>query len=263
MKTVWLLGVLTATTASAHDTWVEVNTNLVRAGDAVTIDLKLGNHGNEHRDFKLASKLSLDENCQLQVVSPDGSQTDIVGQLTDAGYTPTEGYWTTRFAVREPGLYVVAHHLDRIVNHGRPIRSIKSGKTCFVASRQLDNVSRDNPGFDRVFGHPLELVPIANPVTPMGPGQAIKVRLLWQGQPAANERVSFIPRGIDLQPGLDADYEVQTDADGVATFTPKLGRPVLVVAHRKTDDRGDGYEGMSYSATLTVFVPELCPCCAD
>ena len=44
-------------TSAAHDTWVQTNTNLIRTGDAVHIDLMLGNHGNDHRDFKLASKL--------------------------------------------------------------------------------------------------------------------------------------------------------------------------------------------------------------
>ena len=42
---------------SAHDTWVQTNTPLIRVGDAVHIDLMLGNHGNDHRDFKLASKV--------------------------------------------------------------------------------------------------------------------------------------------------------------------------------------------------------------
>src|SRR6185436_2774462 len=47
-----------AAPAFAHDTWVQTNTNVVRTGDAVHVDLMLGNHGNDHRDFKLASKLA-------------------------------------------------------------------------------------------------------------------------------------------------------------------------------------------------------------
>ena len=45
---------LLATAAGAHDTWVQTNANVVRAGDAVHVQLMLGNHGNDHRDFKLA-----------------------------------------------------------------------------------------------------------------------------------------------------------------------------------------------------------------
>ena len=61
--------------------------------------------------------------------------------------------------------------------------------------------------------------------------------------------------------GFDARYERMTDADGRASFTPKTGERFLVVAHHDTDESGDGYEATKYSATLTVFVPEVCPCC--
>ncbi|HTU91793.1 MAG TPA: DUF4198 domain-containing protein [Gemmataceae bacterium] len=86
-----------AAALSAHDTWVQTNTNVVRAGDYVHIDLMLGNHGNDHRDFKLASKIDL-EGCTLTVVAPDGKRYDLKDRLTDTGYTPKEGYWTARFA---------------------------------------------------------------------------------------------------------------------------------------------------------------------
>ena len=90
-------------------------------------------------------------------------------------------------------------------------RAIKSAKTCFVTAASLDRPTADNPGFDRPIGHDLELVPVLNPVTPMGPGSPIKVRLLYQGKPLAGERVSFIPRGATLKAGLDEQYERTTD----------------------------------------------------
>jgi uncharacterized GH25 family protein len=257
-----LCGVL-AGPAVAHDTWVQTNTNLVRAGDAVHIDLMLGNHGNDHRDYKLASKTGLD-GCTLRVHDPKGRSYDLLAQLGDAGYTPKEGFWTTKFAVTAPGLYVVEHTADKVVNHGKPVRSIKSGKTFFVASRSLDRVPPENPGFDRALGHPLELVPTANPVTPMGPGEAIGVRLLLRGKPLPQTRVSFIPRGETLSTGFDERYERTTDSEGRARFAPSTGNYYLVVAHHKADDEtGDEYEGTQYSATLSVFVPELCPCCGE
>lgn len=81
---------LLAATASAHDTWVQTNTNIVRVGDNVHIDLMLGNHGNDHRDFKLASKIDL-EGCTLTVFSPDGKRYDVKDRLVDVGYAPKEG----------------------------------------------------------------------------------------------------------------------------------------------------------------------------
>ena len=72
--------------------------------------------------------------------------------------------------------------------HGRALsrglhsttRSIKSGKTFFIVAASLDKVPRPQ-GFDKPLGHPLEIVPVASPAAPMGPGQPIKVQVLYQG----------------------------------------------------------------------------------
>ena len=248
--------------AAAHDTWVETNTNVIRSGDAVHVQLKLGNHGNDHRDFKLAGKVDPAE-CTLEVISPDGSRYDLRDRLKDVGYTPTEGYWTAKFAGVRPGVYLVASMSDKVVQYA-PKRSVKSAKTCFVVAESLDRVPEENPGFERVLGHPFELVPIVNPVTPMGPGQPIEVRLLYKDEPLASAKVSFIPQGANLKAGFDPDYERTTDSDGRASFSPKTGTIYLIVAHHEEpSESGEGFDSTKYSATLTVFVPELCPCCRN
>lgn len=262
-----IVGILVALSAAfpavAHDTWVQTNIHVIRSGDAVHIDLMLGNHGNDHRDFKLASKIDL-EGCKLRVHDPHGKSYDIADRLSDTGYAPKEGFWTAKFAATVPGLYTVEHTLDKVVNHGKSVRSIRSAKTCFVVSKSLDKVPFGNPGFDKPFGHALELVPAANPVTPMGPGESIKVRLLFKGKPLADTRVSFIPRGETLAEGFDDRYERKTDAEGMASVVATTGNYYLVVAHRtESDERGANYEATQYAATLTVFVPEVCCCCGE
>jgi uncharacterized GH25 family protein len=253
---------LAAAAAGAHDTWVQTNANLVRAGDAVHIDLMLGNHGNDHRDFKLAGKIDL-PGSTLEVLAPDGKRYDLKDRLADVGYAPKEGFWTTRFTGAAPGLYLVAHTSDKVVSYA-PERSVKSAKTFFLVSKSLDKVPTKNPGFDRVLGHPLELVPEASPVTPMGPGTPIKVRLLYKGKPLAGAQVSFIPRGDALTEGFDKRYERRTDEQGRASFAPTEGNYYLVVAHRKEPaEGGKGYQATKYSATLTVLVPQVCPCCGE
>lgn len=254
----YTLLVVAAATAHAHDTWVQTNTNLIRTGDAVHLDLMLGNHGNEHRDYKLASKISL-EGCTLAVHGPDGKSFDLKDRLADTGYAPNEGFWTARFVATKSGLYTVSHTVE---SRHRTTRSIKSARTCFVASMKLDEVPPALPGFDKVFGHPLELVPQSNPVAPMGPGTPIQVKLLFQGKPLADTTVSFIPRGETLAEGFDPRYEVKTDVEGRAKFTPKTGNWYLIVAHRtEPEEKGDGYDRTTYSATLNVYVPEFCSCC--
>lgn len=244
----------------AHDTWVQTNTNVVRLGDVVHIDLMLGNHGNEHRDFKLASKVDVGAST-LDVIAPDGKRYDLKDRLADTGYTPQEGYWTTQFAADKPGLYLVAHTFDKVMNYA-PERAIKSAKAFYVASKSLDKVSEGNPGFNRILGHPLELVPEVNPVTPMGPGTPFSVRLLYKGKPLPNAHIAFIPRGETLKEGVDTRYERMTDSDGRAKFTPVGANYYLIVAHwKEAKESGKGYDYTQYSATLTLYVPQICPCC--
>jgi uncharacterized GH25 family protein len=249
--------------ACAHDTWLQTNTNLIRVGDAVHIDLMLGNHGNDHRDFKLASKTD-PASGSTQMIAPSGQRYDLKDRFVDLGYAPKEGFHSAKFAVAEPGLYILAHTSDRVVNHGEPVRSIRSAKTFVIAAASLDKPNPHNPGFDKPLGHAMEMVPQVNPVLPMGPDQPIRIRLLLKGQPLADARVSFIPRGETLKEGFDERYERKTDASGEASFTPTTGNYYLVVAHHLSpDEKGTDYVQTKYTATLTVLVPELCPCCGE
>jgi uncharacterized GH25 family protein len=249
--------------AVAHDTWVQTNTHVIRPGDAIHIDLLLGNHGNDHRDFKIAGKLSPESVQSFVVIAPDGKSYDLKPDLIDLGYAPKEGFLTSKFVPAKAGLYVAAQSSDSVVNHGKPVRSVRSAKAYFVVSASLDKVPAKLPGFDKPLGHKLELVPEVNPVAPMGPGQPIKVKLLFNGKPLEGVKVSFVPRGVTLKEGTDADYERTTDKDGRASFTPKTGNYYLVVCHHETAEKGDKYEATKYAATLTVFVPEKCLCCDE
>jgi uncharacterized GH25 family protein len=250
--------------ASAHDSWVETNTNVYRVGDGAHIDLKLGNHGNEHRDFKMASKLGL-EGCKIEVVAPGGQRFDLKSSLIDTGYSPKEGYWTTTFAGDKAGLYTVFQTSDNVVSYA-PERSIKCAKTFFLMSKSLDRVPAEVPGFDRKLGSGLELVPESNPITPMGPGLPIKLRLYFKGKPIANTKISFIPEGQTLKGAFDARYEAKTNVNGRASFTPTEGNRYLAVAHFETKEKGQNaagekYDFTKYSATLSLYVPQICPCC--
>lgn len=253
--------ILAVSPVFAHDTWVQANSQLVRVADNIHIDLCLGNHGNHHRDFRFASKIDL-EGCKLVLHAPQGKTYDLKSDLVDLGYAPKEGFYSVRYTTAAQGMHLVEHTVDKIVNHGQPSRSIKSAKTFFVASLLLDKVNEQQPGFDKVLGHPLELVPMKNPVLPMGPEETIKVKLLLKGKPFSDQVVSFIPRSTKLKEEFDERYERKTDSEGIVSFTPKFGDYYLIVAHH-TDpsEKTEEYVKTSYSATMTVYVPELCPCC--
>jgi uncharacterized GH25 family protein len=247
--------------ASGHDTWVQSNTPIVRAGDAAYVDLFLGNHGNEHRDFKVAGKPDLAKST-FTVTTPEGKTIDLCPTAIDQGYAPKEGYFTARITTARPGIYLIAQHSDSVVSYA-PERSIHSAKTFVLASTSLDKVPNDAPGFDRVLGDPLEIVPQSTTIAPMGPGVPIRVRVLFKGKPLADARISFIPRGTTLAEGFDSTYERHTDSKGLASFEPKEANLYLVAVHHETDEKGKGYDSTKYGATLTVLVPAICPCCGE
>jgi uncharacterized GH25 family protein len=238
----------------AHDTWVEVNTPEVREGNVVHVDLKLGNHGNSHRDFKLHSLITLDH-VSLSVNMPCGCQTDLKPGLTGTAYEEKQGYWTTPYIPSKSGLHVVSHELDTL--HGR-FRAIKSAKTYFVVGPNPTATKGPLMRCDRPLGHPLEIVPLTNPVTESGPGKPIRVKVLFDQQPLKDSRVSFIPRGQQLTEDFDDNFERLTDESGIAEFTPTDANLILVVVHHREPERsGDGYDSTVYSATLTVAVPQI------
>jgi uncharacterized GH25 family protein len=117
-------------------------------------------------------------------------------------------------------------------------------------------------GWKAPLGHALEIVPVSHPVLYTGPGMPIDVQVLWKGKPLPDAKVSFIPQGVELKSGFDENYERMTDAEGRAGFTPKSGSRYLIVTHLKKDDeKSEDYSSTSYSATMQLLIPEVCPCC--
>ena len=145
-----------------------------------------------------------------------------------------------------------------------PVHSFKSAKAFFLASKSLDRVPMSPPGFNRVLGHPLELVHQTNPVAPMGVGTPLRVRLLWKGKPLSNAVISFLPRGAQLKAGFDARYERHTNPQGEATLELANSNTYLVVAHREdATAKGPGFDSTKYSATMTMIVPQICDFCGE
>jgi len=238
--------------AFAHDTWVQTNTSAVRVGDVVHVDLMLGNHGNEHRDFKLASKITLAP-CTLSVISPDGQTTDLKPKVVDMGSAAKEGFWSARFVAEQPGVHCVAHTLDTL---HRTTRAIKSSKSYFAAGKSLDRVDTSGT-FDQPLGYPFELVVKTNPIT-AAPGQPIELQVLYNGKPLPEARVTFIPRGEMLAAGFDEKFERKSDESGIVRFTLEEGNFLMaVVHHREPEQSGDGFDQTAYSATLVLNVPQI------
>jgi len=233
--------------SSAHDSWVQVNTLASPIGQPVYADLMLGNHGNHHRDFKLASKIPL-KGSTLVLIAPDGAETDLKERLFDEGMAEKEGYWSTRFFPHTPGLYCLAHTYDAVVSYA-PKRALKSGKTYFDCEGEAAAFK------PRALGHPLEIVPLQDP-TGLRAGDSLPVRVLLRGEPLADTVVSAIPKGVMLAGEFDPAHEARTDARGEARLPlAEANRYLFVVHHKAPEETGKDYQdGTEYGATLTVMV---------
>ena len=255
----WLAVFCVPTISQGHDTWVQASARAVSPADVVHVSLMLGNHGNHHRDFTLAGKLSSLDDATVEVISPEGQRTDLIPSVIDLGYAPTEGYYAARYIPGVEGLHVVSHTLDTL---HRTTRAVKSATTYFLASESLDQPHDPSESLPGPLGHPLELVLESHPVLSCGPGMPISVRLLFQGKPVADQVVSFIPRGATLAEEFDPEFERRTDAEGRCQYTPKEGTLMLAVTHLvKPEETGEGYDKTAYAATLVVDVPQRCVCC--
>ncbi|WP_147868594.1 DUF4198 domain-containing protein [Stieleria maiorica] len=244
---------------SAHDVWLQTDSPIVRTGENVQVDLRLGNHGNHHRDFKLAGRVTVDW-VSLDHRAPDGTRNDLRKQLFATASAEKEGYWTTPIAVSQPGVHCVVQSLQRVMNHGRPVRSVRTAKTYFLVADSLDSASVDQPIHSQPDGLPFELVLQSCPISETVVGRPITVVVLHHGKPLPDVVVSFIPEGQELSGEFDPEYEVRADDRGEANFVPDVGRRYLIVAHHKAEDeRTDEYDYTSYASTITVHVANQTP----
>lgn len=239
-----LLGILPL---HAHDTWIQLHTASTPAKQSVYADLMLGNHGNNHRDFLLASKIPL-ENTTLTLLAPDRSMTDLKPSLIDRGLVPKEGFWTSRITPTSAGLYCVTHTYDAVVTYA-PKRSRKFAKAFFRAGDE------SSTSFSTPVGHALEIVPLADP-TRLSAGDQLKAKVLLNGRPLKDVVISCIPQGKVLADDFDPAHETRTDAEGNAELPlPEANHYLVVVHHKAPEEKGDNYSaGSEYAATLTLLV---------
>ncbi len=240
-------------TSSAHDTWVQSGPLVTRHLDVVHVDLCLGNHGNNHRDFKLASKITLAP-CTLEVMGPDGKKRDLKQSIVDNGSAEKEGYWTAKMIADQKGIYQVIHTLDTL--HGKT-RAVKSAKSYFISSHCYTSIPTTGRDLVRPLGKGLELM-LETPIETVSASRELKLRVLWNGKPLQNATVAFVPRGAQLAEGKDPAFEKTSDAQGTVVYTPSEGNLLLAVVHHLVEDeKGEGYDKTHYGATLVLPVPQI------
>lgn len=238
--------------ASAHDPWVQLNTSNQYSKQPIYADLMLGNHGNNHRDFLLASKIPLKDST-LSLIGSDGRVVDLKPSIVDRGSEEKEGYWSVKIPSQSPGIYCVSHTYNAIVSYA-PKRVLKSAKSYFITSPDTGSTA---DAFTKALGYSLEIIPLSNP-TSLVAGDSFSVKILFKGEPLKDAVVSCIPRGVELEQDFDPKHEARTNELGEATFSLTEANQYLIVTHQKApEETGDGFSaGTEYAGTLTLIVAE-------
>lgn len=241
-----LLGVI-ATPASAHDVW------LTWSGDAAKGRV-LVNYGHPNdRPPAFAEKI-----VEIDAVSASGKTSLLKGlasvqdggasvvattEVTDAGALLVtarydNGFWTT-------GADGDVRNVTK--------RSVPSAKESLWSGKFAKLITGPGAPWQAVAGHDLELVPLSDPAEAKL-GEALKVRVLFQGKPLPRARVARAD-GV-TQVAEDQVSRFTAGSDGVAEVKIEKAGPQLLVAERaqKPSATPDQASTDLYNATLWFVV---------
>ena len=220
------LVLITAAVLSAHDLFLRPTRFFVPENSDVRIHVLNGTFS------KSEGAVTRDRLRALDVVSPTG-----VTALDSSAWVPSGETTTLTLRTGRTGTYVVGASLKP-----RELRLEAKDFNTYLATDglpdvlearrrrgELDKAAREryhkhvkavlqvgserSAGFDRVLGYPAELVPLDNPYA-LRVGATLRVRVLVDGQPVANQYVISGGRGAGN--ARIAQRGVRTDADGVA-----------------------------------------------
>ena len=242
----YVLGVMSSGVAEGHDTWVQVNSPRQEVGQPVFVEFCLGNHANEHRDYRLASRLSSLNDCQIVVHTASGPVKSLNSAMHGFGTAEKEGPWIGSWTPEEAGRYFVESRLDIVKG---TIRARQISRAFFEAAPvSTDRYTPPSADF------PIDLIPVSDTLQATE-GEELVFHVIFQGKPQPNARVSLLPLGVTLKEGFDEQFERLSDEAGIVKFTPETANRYLVVTKRIDDvENLAGIERLAYTASCTLVV---------
>lgn len=184
-----------AAPAAAHDFWIEPAEFRPAVGASVPVVLRIG------EDFTGTSQPFVPEWFVDFSVSGPAGRTPVAGFVGDdpaavlVARTPglhLIGYHSQRsyvsLAAGRFNAYLEAEGLDAVseTRRGRGESAANGRELYSRCAKSLVSVASSvgSPGFDRVLGYPLELIPRTNPYE-LAPGGSLPLALNYQGKPIA------------------------------------------------------------------------------
>jgi hypothetical protein len=247
---------------SAHDFWIEPSTFLPRAGDAVRLQLRVGERfvgeAIARNSAAIERFVAVGPSGERPVLGRDGMDPAGVVRLDQPGLWFV-GYRSTPTPVllpaeqfeaylREEGLeYIIdaraARGQSRMAGRERYSRSVKALLRCG------DGVTTS--GFDRTLGLTLEFVLEADPAS----HERVPVKLLLDGRPLPQALVvAYRKEAGAAGVGREA-MRTRTDAQGRTTLSIAPGQWLMKAVYMKGADATSGADWESVWTALTFEVP--------
>ena len=220
----------------------------------LSIVAKYGHPG----DWQFAS---LDKLLELTVIAPDGSQSDWRTGLKNVGLDlqgSTAKAWqpgvgTTMFSSRfDNGLWVEL--ADGSYRNARKsaFTDVKKSLSSFKYAKALIWQGKRDDNFQRVVGHDLEIVPMADPFAATV-GRKLPVKVLLRGKPLANIGLEIRDGATPLEEKDIPRYA--TNAEGIAEVPiDKAGWQVIGVDYEEPSPNTELVDMQKIVATLSFHL---------
>ncbi len=248
--------------ASAHEFWIEPEDYAVDSGEEIRADIRIGQdfRGDafpfipaRFRSFSQHDDLGVEPVAGSIGATPALTAMPRAEGLTIFTYVSTERSITFQ-AWEKFQEYLDYEGLDRIPERhdARGLPRDRIREIYFRCAKALVNVGPGNSGEDRATGMPIELVADANPAA-IEPGDELRFRLLWQGEPLPDTQVALFHKPAD---GTEAArITTRTDAAGHVTFSLDTPGAFMAAAVHMTEPAPEqDADWQSHWATLTFAV---------
>ncbi|MDZ4771994.1 MAG: DUF4198 domain-containing protein [Planctomycetota bacterium] len=264
--------VLTASSAAAHDFWIEASKHRPVVGERVDIDLRVGEkwigEAVERNPLRIvrfdatdaAGKIEpivgIDKRAPAGLWRPKSAGLFVIGYESNTIPIELEPAKFEHYLEAEGLQHVITARQERgeSAKKGLEIyaRSVKS----FVLASPSDKTEPSTIGWDRRLGLTLEIVPEKDPHT-LKIGDELPVRVFFRDQPLGGALVGCMPRS-----NTESDVRLRTNDEGRTTFKlaadgVQMLRVCWMVAAPK--DSGSDWQSAWSSLTFDVRAPAVRP----
>ncbi|MEC9095290.1 MAG: DUF4198 domain-containing protein [Planctomycetota bacterium] len=267
MKTIWTTILLSSfvTTAIAHDYWISPTNYRPMKGEAVPVQLFVGDHFKGEVERELSEKMTVDFHLYNSEGTADILDPALYGKkpigkpkfdTTGTNILSIQRNWA-RIEMEGPKFHKYLEHegLTDIIKQrnaaGEQDQSATERYRRYLKSLVVVG-GQDNEVWKKRLGHKLEILPLSNPST-VPVGGKIGFQVILDDEPLSGVQLAALGKSGDKV----LDSHTRTDAQGKAFF--KLNQSgvwmVRLVHLRKCSDESADWESFWSSLTFRIDAP--------